>query len=89
MSKEEDDHIRKVVTDQMVQDYIEKTTLRTAPTIKDNLLNQLSLRDYFAGQALMGIVASNQPAVERYTQERIADLSYKLADAMLTQRSKP
>ena len=49
------------------------------------------LRDYFAGQALAGILATNDargvPAGERH-DEAIARAAYILADAMLAERAK-
>lgn len=45
----------------------------------------MSLRDYFAAKALQGICASNPS--EEWTDERIADEAYRLADAMLKART--
>ena len=44
----------------------------------------LSMRDYFAAAALQGICASG-PSKE-YTDQRLANEAYKLADAMLAER---
>lgn len=46
----------------------------------------MSLRDYFAGQALAGICASGPG--QSFTDEIIAQEAYNLADAMLTMRAK-
>lgn len=46
----------------------------------------MSLRDYFAAKALQGICASNPS--EEWTDERIADDAYRLADAMLKARDE-
>jgi len=45
----------------------------------------MTLRDYFAGQALAGICASGQamPAADELT----ARTAYQIADAMLTERA--
>lgn len=52
----------------------------------------MSLRDWFAGQALTVMLASNmEPKVDGndYTpSERLAKQSYMIADAMLAERSK-
>lgn len=57
----------------------------------------MSLRDWFAGQAFLGMIAS--PALLEIVSagsildgtafERTARQAYKLADAMLAERSKP
>ena len=49
----------------------------------------MSLRDYFAGQALAGLCANMQ--VDRFIEMSVghmAGLSYMYADAMLRERSK-
>jgi hypothetical protein len=46
----------------------------------------MSLRDWFAGQALISIMVGKQCAVTN--QEHAAQLAYELADAMLAQRQK-
>lgn len=55
----------------------------------------MTLRDYYAGQALIGIVSSNDPAVGKIAQKSntevqdlVAEMSYVYADAMLAERSK-
>lgn len=45
--------------------------------------NGMSLRDYFAGQALNGMLAADTSAVPRYT----AIAAYDFADAMLAART--
>ena len=49
----------------------------------------MSLRDWFAGQALMGLVLfhGNQGAVEQCDPD-LASWSYSMADAMLREREK-
>ena len=44
----------------------------------------MTLRDYFAGQALAGLLAHPQVL----THETCANIAYKAADAMLAERSK-
>lgn len=46
----------------------------------------MSLRDWFAGQALAGWLASFAPG-DIIVQSKCAELSYRLADAMLAARS--
>ena len=46
--------------------------------------NGMTLRDYFAGQALMGLLSSNVFG----DKETFAKHSYEMADAMLAERLK-
>jgi len=50
----------------------------------------LSKRDYFAGQALIGLVVnlSDQPLPISGIYESLSIKAYKIADAMLVQREK-
>ena len=49
----------------------------------------MSLRDYFAGQALAGIMASpGFVNVEHFTGSKTVKISYAVADLMLNQRAK-
>lgn len=50
----------------------------------------MSLRDYFAGQALTGVIAAvcDGKHAAAKTGEVIATACYELADAMLAERSK-
>ena len=54
--------------------------------------NGMSLRDWFAGQALAGLMANaNIPFAPDYAEcepSQIADASYEIADAMLAHRQK-
>lgn len=45
----------------------------------------MSLRDWFAGQALAGMLADSKVSD---TVENLADLVYAMADAMLKERAK-
>lgn len=47
----------------------------------------MSLRDYFAGQALAGMLASPQ-VFENMTDETLAAITYSAADAMLKERER-
>jgi hypothetical protein len=52
----------------------------------ENILHKgMTLRDYFAAKA-MPWVAGDMPAQENFF-ERVADQSYKLADAMMERRN--
>lgn len=49
----------------------------------------MTLRDYFAGQALMGLMTNKVPGTgSSGWQERAAWDAYSIADAMLAERSK-
>ena len=48
----------------------------------------MTLRDWFAGQALSGLLAS-EAGVAPYPYDWAAERSFILADAMLAARSKP
>jgi len=45
----------------------------------------MSLRDWFAGKALLGIIAGRQHEISTMTNATLAKYAYELADAMLTQ----
>lgn len=51
------------------------------PTYKDSLYLGMSLRDYFAAQAMMGIQAR-----VNWSVDDVAAIAYKQADAMLEAR---
>ena len=59
------------------------------PLVEPNELcaacNGMTLRDYFAGQALMAIAGPDQWESERH----VARWVYKMADAMLKARDEP
>jgi len=48
----------------------------------------MSLRDYFAGQALVGLRASGIPDERRETYAAVADAAYRSADAMIAERNR-
>lgn len=47
----------------------------------------MTLRDYFAAKAMGGMLADPDVTVDYDKGRRLAELSYKLADAMLAARS--
>lgn len=47
----------------------------------------MSLRDYFAATALLGLIGCDIEEIP--TLEQLAGKSYELADAMLIERAKP
>lgn len=47
----------------------------------------MTLRDWFAGQALMGMISSEDAANGHYQPDWAAERSYNFADAMLAHRS--
>lgn len=49
----------------------------------------MTLRDWFAGQALAGMLAEASTVNPYGNEYRIAKQSYDIADAMLTERAKP
>jgi hypothetical protein len=50
---------------------------------------RMSLRDYFAGQALAGLCASsNEPATGLALQRRMAETAYQIADAMVARSAE-
>lgn len=54
--------------------------------------NGMSLRDWFAGQALAGMVVNAKASGPEHLdalQNKLAELSYSMADAMLKARSAP
>lgn len=48
----------------------------------------MTLRDWFAGKALMGMMASRNPATPRFQPEDDAAYVYAVADAMLKARGQ-
>ena len=51
-----------------------------------NSMPGMSLRDHFAGQAMMGWVASYGPEDGRPNPESCAEIAYAVADAMIAAR---
>jgi len=46
-------------------------------------MNGMTLRDYFAGQALSGILASGRVNIDRVSRNEVAMMAYKHANAMI------
>jgi hypothetical protein len=55
------------------------------PEAWDSYTTGMTLRDYFAGQALTGMLAGRDPNVA-FTPEGAAERAYSIADAMMTER---
>lgn len=62
------------------------------PTLADNghAMNQdgMTLRDWFAGKALMGMMASRNPNSPRFHPDDDAAYVYAVAEAMLRERNE-
>jgi hypothetical protein len=64
------------------------------PVTDDALLNGMTLRDYFAGQALAGICAGRMKGdlirkwIDGYAEGQETRAAYAFADAMLKERAK-
>lgn len=73
------------------EEYIEKLGGPAYPYDKgDKIFRGMSLRDWFAGQALSGLVAAIGPGYspnQLVHAEGMADDAYSLADAMLARRA--
>jgi hypothetical protein len=52
----------------------------------ENVINGMTLRDWFAGQALSGIIGLRLYVTEE--EEELAQHVYEIADAMLKERDK-
>jgi len=61
---------------------------RAFPTSSDDYDPGMSLRDYFAALALVGVVQARVAAGLDAGQESIAEECYELADALLAARSR-
>ena len=48
----------------------------------------MTLRDWFAGQIIMGNIARAKPGYEFSSNKELAKLSYEMADAMLKAREE-
>lgn len=55
-----------------------------APRVADiEQQDGMTLRDYFAAHALMGMLASRDPKLPRFDPDDVAEYAYSVADAML------
>lgn len=48
----------------------------------------MTLRDWFAGQALIGVTRTRMPAGTEQIEDILAAVAYKIADAMLKERER-
>ena len=69
--------------------YFADDPTKPAQTIKGVWTGGMSLRDYFAAKALPALITAAAIANNPVPDDRIAELSYGMADAMLAARSKP
>lgn len=53
---------------------------------RDDHAVSMKLRDYFAAQAMQGLLTAE--IVGEYTNEHVAEISYRIADAMLKAREE-
>lgn len=51
-----------------------------------NLTQGMTLRDYFAAKAMTGLLTAE--IVGEYSNEHVAEISYRIADAMLKARNE-
>ena len=51
---------------------------------RDDHAVSMTLRDYFAAQAMQGLLTAE--IVGEYSNEHVAEISYRIADAMLKAR---
>ncbi len=67
------------------------TPISAFPTVLprdwDSVNEGMTLRDYFAGQALTGMLAGRQPN-NAYPLAHLAQMSYATADAMMAERGE-
>lgn len=58
--------------------------------VMSNDVDGISMRDYFAAKAMQALITSRHTDYENgwYDEERVADSSYKMADAMLKAREQ-
>ena len=66
--------------------------MSTEHRIKDgqviSLMAGMTLRDYFAGQALAGMMANSAEVVYYKPPSDVANVCYQFADAMIAERAK-
>ena len=53
-------------------------------TQENEKFNGMTLRDYFAAQAMTGLLTAE--LVGEYSNEHVAEISYRIADAMMKAR---
>ena len=67
---------------------MDRTHPDSGQTLKHFPAANMTLRDYFAGQALTGMMASRNPTTPRFHPEEDAAYVYAVADAMLKAREE-
>ena len=55
-------------------------------TQENEKFNGMTLRDYFAAQAMTGLLTAE--LVGEYSNEHVAEISYRIADAMMKAREE-
>ena len=65
---------------------MDRTHPDSGQTLKHFPAANMTLRDYFAGQALMGMMASRSQTSRRFHPDDDAQYVYAVADAMLEAR---
>jgi hypothetical protein len=55
------------------------------PHLRDG--SGMTLRDYFAAKAMQGVISATEPLI-KIDEQHLAMWSYKMADAMLKQRTE-
>ena len=61
---------------------------RTENGLDENIQTGMTLRDWFAGQALTGIISSCEYTTTAINDDTIAKWAFKLADLMIEERKK-
>ena len=69
----------------MIKPYNPSAFPTVLPKDWDSVNEGMTLRDWFAGQALTGLLAGRQPN-NTYPAEHLAETSYAMADVMLAAR---
>jgi hypothetical protein len=55
-------------------------------TQDNKIFNGMTLRDYFASKAMQGLLTAE--IVGEYSNEHVADIAYRIADAMMKAREE-
>lgn len=67
---------------------MDNTTQDGGPAFASSDQYGMSLRDWFAGQALAGIIACPGAEPDDASRDGCASLAYEFADAMIAERAK-
>jgi hypothetical protein len=60
--------------------------MKNTPAFPTHSTNGMTLRDYFAAKAMMGLLTAE--IVGEYSNEHVANISYLIADAMMKAREE-